>query len=588
MMTLEEDRTAYKRIKTLLKFYHKGLIITEIARKLSLNRNSVAKYLEILLITGQVEVRVIGMAKVYTLSQRVPLSAMLGFSSDLILVLDEDERIVQVNDRLLATFGKGREELLGEPIGELDLPPFQNLGTRALIEEIDQMGEVSREVRFLQGQAEMHLRIKGVSTVFDDGCRGVTLIMEDVTSQRAAERELLIKENAIASSINGIIIMDLSGVITYVNHALLTMMGYAGEEELCGHPIEEVIQSRNGEAVRKLLTDAISRRKGGVWETALVRRDRSLCDLQISLSTVTDQAGVPVCMMLSLVDTTERNRTLQDLTIKEKVIEGSINGIAIFDPDGRLVYANPAMREIIGIHDDLELIGRQVEWFAWDDAEIRETITRIRKELHQKGRWFGEVDLKRMDRSSICAQLTLSLIRDEQGNHLCSMASFVDITTQKRTEEALRITYENLRDTIEFIPDPTFIVDLSGVVMAWNQAMEGLTGVRKGEILGTRNYSRALSFLQGLRPILIDLIDLPTEDLISQHPGIRRFGDSIFVEAHVPSLNGGKGGCLWGKASPLLDHEGKRIGAIESFRDISAWKQAEEMIRGGEEDRGER
>jgi PAS domain-containing protein len=117
--------------------------------------------------------------------------------------------------------------------------------------------------------------------------------------------------------------------------------------------------------------------------------------------------------------------------------------------------------------------------------------------------------------------------------------------------------------------------------MAWNQTMEGLTGVRKRDLLGTKNYTQALSFLQGLRPVLIDL---PTEDLVSRHPGVRRFGTSIFVETHVPSLNRGKGVCLWRKASPLQDQEGERIGAIESFRDISAWKRAEEMIIGRDED----
>lgn len=256
-MTLEEDRAAYKRIRTLLKSHHKGLIITEIARKLSLNRNSVAKYLEIMLITGQVEVRVIGMAKVYTLSQRVPLSAMLGFSSDLIMVLDENGTVLQVNDRLLTTFGKEREALLGVPVHELDLPPLQDPEVRALITLMEEKGEVSHEVRFQQGQEEVVLRIKGVSTVFDDGGKGVTLIMEDVTRQRTTERELLIKENAIASSINGILIMDLSGVITYVNLALLTMLGYRSEDLLCGRGFDEVIQGQNGDPIQKAIMDTL-------------------------------------------------------------------------------------------------------------------------------------------------------------------------------------------------------------------------------------------------------------------------------------------------------------------------------------------
>jgi PAS domain-containing protein len=44
-------------------------------------------------------------------------------------------------------------------------------------------------------------------------------------------------------------------------------------------------------------------------------------------------------------------------------------------------------------------------------------------------------------------------------------------------------------------------------------------------------------------------------------------------------MNGGRGAYLWGKATTLIDHEGKVIGAIESIRDISAWKRARESLQ---------
>ena len=84
-MGLEEDRAIARKIRTLLKAHPKGLIITEISQRLGINQNSAAKYLEILLFTGQVEVRSIGMAKIYTVSQRVPLSGLLRFAREQIV-----------------------------------------------------------------------------------------------------------------------------------------------------------------------------------------------------------------------------------------------------------------------------------------------------------------------------------------------------------------------------------------------------------------------------------------------------------------------------------------------------------------------
>lgn len=56
-----------------LKFRPRGMTITEIAKALKANRNSVSKHLEVMQAAGQVEARLVGNAKVYSVAQRVPL-----------------------------------------------------------------------------------------------------------------------------------------------------------------------------------------------------------------------------------------------------------------------------------------------------------------------------------------------------------------------------------------------------------------------------------------------------------------------------------------------------------------------------------
>jgi PAS domain S-box-containing protein len=141
------------------------------------------------------------------------------------------------------------------------------------------------------------------------------------------------------------------------------------------------------------------------------------------------------------------------------------------------------------------------------------------------------------------------------------------------------ITYGKLRDTIEFIADPTFIVDRDKRVIAWNRAMERLTGIIKAEVIGTDNYHAALSFFEPSRPVLTDLILLPADELTRRYPSVRRFSDTIYLEAFIPALNHGHGALLWGKASLLTDTDGTIIGVIESFRDVTEWKKAEESFR---------
>ncbi|MDD1673065.1 MAG: PAS domain S-box protein, partial [Methanomicrobiales archaeon] len=142
-----------------------------------------------------------------------------------------------------------------------------------------------------------------------------------------------------------------------------------------------------------------------------------------------------------------------------------------------------------------------------------------------------------------------------------------------------KTTYEKLQNTIEYFPDATFIVDRSKKVVAWNRAMEDLTGVKKMDILGKSTYREAFSFYRDARPVLVDLINLPVNELAQKYPSVQRFGNNLFVEAFIPTMYKGKGAYLWGKATILIDNQNNPLGAIEMVRDITEWKKVAEVRR---------
>ena len=113
-MALNREITA--RITDLLVEHPQGLSITEIVKKIDINRNTAGRYLENLLVSGQVEMRHFGMAKIYALSNRIPQSAMLSISSDLVMQLDSGLRIVFANEPFLKMLGVSSAELFGKNI----------------------------------------------------------------------------------------------------------------------------------------------------------------------------------------------------------------------------------------------------------------------------------------------------------------------------------------------------------------------------------------------------------------------------------------------------------------------------------------
>ena len=153
-----------------------------------------------------------------------------------------------------------------------------------------------------------------------------------------------------------------------------------------------------------------------------------------------------------------------------------------------------------------------------------------------------------------------------------------DITERKWMEQVLRESEQRLVDIIEFLPDATLVIDAEGKVMAWNKAMETMTGVPAAEIIGQGNYAYALPFYGERRPILIDLVNRPQPEIEAKYAWLSRQGHVLTGEAYMPHLGGGEI-YLSGKAAALYDSQGSIVGAIESVRDITERKQAEEQLR---------
>ncbi len=131
---------------------------------------------------------------------------------------------------------------------------------------------------------------------------------------------------------------------------------------------------------------------------------------------------------------------------------------------------------------------------------------------------------------------------------------------------------KQLFDIIEFLPDATFAIDINGKVIAWNRAMEDLSGISKKNMIGKSDYEYALPFFGKRRPILIDLVmSDPDLALLGTYEYIEKKGSVLFAERYNTQLNRH----LSGAASALIDSSGTVYGAIESIRDISDRKAAE-------------
>src|SRR5665647_1007147 len=98
-------------------------------------------------------------------------------------------------------------------------------------------------------------------------------------------------------------------------------------------------------------------------------------------------------------------------------------------------------------------------------------------------------------------------------------------------------------------------------------------------MIGKGDHAYTLPFYGEVRPILVDLLFMGDKEIGTRYPNLIHEGVSIIIEVFCPSLNNNKGAWIFSKASPLHDQAGNIIGAIESFRDITASKNTKEALR---------
>ncbi len=131
---------------------------------------------------------------------------------------------------------------------------------------------------------------------------------------------------------------------------------------------------------------------------------------------------------------------------------------------------------------------------------------------------------------------------------------------------------------IEFYPDPTLVVDTSGTVVAWNDAMVKMTGIKAEDMLGKGNHEYSIPFYGERKPLLLDMVGIPPEEVNDRYTGVT-LDDGKLEAMTIRARLKGKDVVLWGRAGMLYGLDGKVVGAIESIRDVTHQSMMENVLR---------
>jgi PAS domain S-box-containing protein len=246
------------------------------------------------------------------------------------------------------------------------------------------------------------------------------------------------------------------------------------------------------------------------------------------------------------------------------------------DAEGTVLSVNKFGSQELGYRVE-ELVGQTVlKVFYPDDREAaREQFAVCLRNPMQAYR--HESRKIRKDGSMLWVEETARAVESPAGNPVILVVC-KDISERKHAEEALKDSEEKLKATVCGSPIPQFVIDQNHRVIYWNRALEQISDIKAGEIIGTKEHWRA--FYDSERPCMADLLVDEKHELISYWYGAKFCKSGLVDEAYecadfIPKVGPG-GKWLHLTAAAIRDSKGNIVGAVETIEDITDRKKAEE------------
>jgi len=554
----------FDQIKDLLQKNPHGLKITDIVKVININRNTAGRYLETLLVSGQVEMRRLGMAKIYKISQRVPLSAVLSISSELVVQLDSHLRIVFANEPFCRLTGTDSRNLVGKNI---EYTPVALVFDELFIGFIERIREGiaghewSGEINLKSRDCILFCRI--APTVFENGQKGVSVLLDDITRQKQGERALLESEATARALINSptdsVILIDDQGIILALNENAASRFGKRSYE-LVGIPAYDLLPKEVAQKRRSLMAPVLEKKemvrfideRGSMWYDTVAYP-------------ILNETGDVKKIAIIARDITDRKKSEEALRESEEryrqLVEISPDAVIIHQ-EGKITYLNPAALAMLGVMDSNEILGKNVLEIIHPD--YREAVRKnIKNDLDGTTTPPIELQLLRVDGSSVIVE-GRGVKTTIKGKPAIQVA-IRDITERKRVELELHENERRLQLLLDSTEDLIFMQDPEGRYLYFNATDR--YGVPQKDMLGMTPY---------------ELLDKEAADrIVERVKTVVKTGQRIREETSLTW----KGESLWfsDSLSPIRDDNGTVVAVVTISHNITERKRAEMALRESEQ-----
>jgi PAS domain S-box-containing protein len=245
--------------------------------------------------------------------------------------------------------------------------------------------------------------------------------------------------------------------------------------------------SSDNDGGRATLTAFRSSRSYPIFVVVQVDRDAALVNWQHETRQSLIAIGLTLLIVLSLTSllivrlhksALAEEEMQKERQLAARVFKHSTNGVLITDAERRIVAVNPQL-EVISGYASSELIGQDPRIFS-SGGHDHAFYQAMWDALGRHDIWRGEIVNRRKDGRDIQEWLTISVVRDQQGQLINYVGVFEDISEARQRDGLIR----RLSQAVEQSPTSIVITNLEPAIEYVNPQFYRTTGFTPEEVVG--------------------------------------------------------------------------------------------------------
>ncbi len=246
-------------------------------------------------------------------------------------------------------------------------------------------------------------------------------------------------ENAVKQSIDGMIVFDQKGNVTFYNIAWAQMFGFQTEEL---HDIHMRIFHTEDQLENDVehFKESLANSGGYSGEMGFKQKNGLIFPALVTASTLKDETGKSLNTLMIAKDITEEKKAEEELIRINQAVEGSSDAIGISNSNKNHFYQNKSFTKMFGYEKDEFNSGLHPTDLYADEQVKNEILDSVLNNML----WSGEIEIVQKNGHLLPVLLRAEVIKDNEGQTIGFVGIYTDITKRKKAEAELAAAQKEL------------------------------------------------------------------------------------------------------------------------------------------------